>query len=213
VLNALLGCTSLPEYAAPKASVVRGGSVDLSDVITYRTLERADFKAEQPPPEFGGAADRLGAATCGHILTTPDSGLSVAKLRDPDGAMAYTARPHNLRFRALMNRSCSWWNPKDLGLPQDYILEHEQIHFALFELEARHMNAELPAIEANLHATASSPRQAAALFQQQLEDYMRGRLHIVVKRSREFDEDTSMGHNPGPQKRWLSVVTQELAAL
>ena len=45
--------------------------------------------------------------------------------------------PRDLRFRAQMDRKCSWWNPKDLGFPQEYILEHEQIHFALCELGAR----------------------------------------------------------------------------
>ena len=51
VILTLLACSGLPEYAAPKGGVVDPASVDLSDIITYRTLAPSDFKAAQPPPE------------------------------------------------------------------------------------------------------------------------------------------------------------------
>ena len=51
MLLLVVACSGLPEYAAPKGGVVDPASVDLSDVIAYRTLSPSDFKAAQPPPE------------------------------------------------------------------------------------------------------------------------------------------------------------------
>ncbi len=45
-----------------------------------------------------------------------------------------------LRFRAEMERDCSWWNPGVRSRDEPRILEHEQMHFVLFEIAARHLN-------------------------------------------------------------------------
>jgi hypothetical protein len=209
---ALVACSTLPEYAAPKGRVVDPASLDMSDVISYRTLVRADFKGEQPPPEVAPYVKRIGAATCGHILTTPDTQVTIQPVRSPDGEIIYQATPHHIRFLSQMDRNCSWWNPKDVGVSREYTLEHEQIHFALFELEARRLNASIPEIEAHLQATAASPEAAAQIVQQQLEGQIQRRMKDILARSREFDEDTSMGHNPEQQKRWWNLVQSELAA-
>jgi hypothetical protein len=73
----LLGCSRLPDSAAPSGGLVDPASVDLSDAIPYRTLTRADFKGTQAPAPFAAVADRVGAATCGHVLTTPDTQLAI----------------------------------------------------------------------------------------------------------------------------------------
>lgn len=205
--------SKLPEFAAPKGRVVDQENVDLSDVISYRTLERADFKAEHAPPEFGEVADRLGAATCGYLITTPDTQGWIEPWRSHGGKIVYRVTPRHLGFFAQMNRRCSWWNPKDIGLPQAYILEHEQIHFALFELEARRLNASKQEIEARLGVTAARSEAAAReAFQRQLVEQIQARMQDILARSVAFDEDTSMGHNPTQQKRWWELVQSELAA-
>jgi hypothetical protein len=209
----LVACSGLPEYAAPKGRVVSDpASLDTSDVIRYRTLVRADFKSRRPPTEFAPHVDRIGAATCAHILTTPDTQMAIQGVPARDGRTLYRARPHRVRFLAQMDRNCSWWNPKDVGLPSAYILEHEQIHFALFELEARRLNAALPELSARLEATAATPEAAAEALQRQFQDQIQQRLSAILARSREFDEDTSMGHEPEEQKRWWRRVQSELAA-
>ncbi len=78
----------------------------MSDVISYRTLMRADFKGEHPPPQFARYADRIGAATCAHILTTPETRVRIEPARSPDGKVFYRATPDGLRFYAQMDRSC-----------------------------------------------------------------------------------------------------------
>ena len=211
VILTLLACSGLPEYAAPTGGIVDPTSVDLSDIITYRTLAPSDFKASQPPPEQATYADRIGAATCGRIITTPETQVMMEPVASGSGATAYRAAPHRLGFRAVMDRKCSWWNPKDLGLPRQYILEHEQIHFALFEIDTRRMNASVPELEQELSATAASPDAAAQSVQKRLEEYLLRELKRSLGRQREFDEDTSLGHEPEAQKRWWNRVQSELA--
>jgi hypothetical protein len=211
-LVALIACAAIPEYAVLKGDLIDPGSVGMSDVISYRTITRADFKGERPPPAFAPHIDRLGAVTCAQVITGADTQLSIQPARSPDGKTIYRARPHHLRFHARMDRRCSWWNPRDVGLPQDYILEHEQIHFALFELEARRLNTSIQSIAARIQATAPSPEEAAQLAWKQLEGHVRERLDEIFARSRRFDQETSMGHNPVQQKRWWKRVQSELAA-
>jgi hypothetical protein len=205
------GCATLPDYAAPQGEVIDPATVDMSDVISYRTLARSDFRGAEPPPAFVPYKKTVGAATCGHILTTPDTNLRVKSVSTASAGVSYRAVAHHLRFRAQMDRNCSWWNPRDLGVPQEYILEHEQIHFALFELEARRLNASVPEIIAQLEAGAPTAEQAAALVQRNLEEVIGKRMREILKRSRAFDEDTSMGFQPERQKTWLRRVQSELA--
>jgi hypothetical protein len=187
-------------------------SVDMSDVIPFRTLSREDFKGANPPPQFAGIADKLGAATCCHILTTSDSNFSVKTVQERGETTSYEVIPNHLRFRAQMDRTCSWWNPKDTGFPEVYVLEHEQIHFALCELGARDLNANIEDVVEEIRATTSTADAATALAQTRLREQLRERTDSLLDRQRDFDEDTSMGHEPEAQKRWVAKVEAELAA-
>lgn len=211
LVGALTACSTAPDRAVTTGRIVDPATLDRSDVISYRTLTRSDFRGKQPPPAFAPYADHLGAATCAQILSTPDTKLVAQPSKGPDGRVVYRTRPVQLLFHALMDRNCSWWNPIDVGLPEDYILEHEQIHFALFELEARRLNLLIPELEKHLHATAESSRAAIQIAQRQLNRELGARMQGILARSREFDEDTSMGHSPEQQKRWWSEVHAELA--
>lgn len=208
-----LACTTLPDYAAPRGWVIEDpASLDQSDVIPYRTLTRSDFRGTEPPPWMAPYADRVGAATCAHILTTKDTQIQVEPYPTSDGSLHYRATPHHLRFHAQMDRSCSWWNPEDMGLPSDYILEHEQIHLAIVELEARRLNERVPELATHLNATAPTAEGAVLAAQEQLQEQIRRRMEDILARSRAFDEDTSMGHRPERQRRWWNQVHRELAA-
>jgi hypothetical protein len=56
----LASCARLPDYATPKGRVVDAASLDASDLIPFRTLERGDFRGSGPPAEFAcsGVAPR-----------------------------------------------------------------------------------------------------------------------------------------------------------
>lgn len=208
----VFSCARLPEYAAPKTAVVAPGSIDMSDVVPYRTLARADFRAEAPPAQFAANADRLGAATCCYIVVEPGARITSREVRSESGPVRHRASVSELSVRAQMDRRCSWWNPKDTGLPRDYILEHEQIHFAICELEARRLNASLREFTSTLGVTAESAQAAARLVESRVNEKIQAQSIALTARSRDFDEDTSLGHKPEAQKRWWARVQAELAA-
>jgi hypothetical protein len=210
-LPLLLACaSSLPEYAAPKRLDVDYADLASRDTIRYRTLTREDFRGTRPPEAFAAVADRLGAATCGHLVLPPAK-LSIRSRTDPGGDTEYEVVVESLDFYAEMDRSCSWWNPNFVGLKHDYVLEHEQIHFALFEIQARRLRAGIPALKEHVRSTGSSAQEVQAIAQQKLNEVLEENMAEVMDRNREFDEDTSLGYNPKKQKEWLARVSAELA--
>ncbi len=201
----LSGCTSgLPNYAAPKISVV-DRELDMSDVISYRKLERTDFRGTQPPADFD---ERMAAVTC--VFTQPivdKKAIDIQPATTADGDQVYDVTYKNLRYRALMNRNCSWWNSSTPGSDEDYVLEHEQIHFALFEIAAREWS-ELPPLRVRVKAASNDvmKRQIKAQF----EDILRQRLKVLMEQNRKFDEETSLGRNPEKQGKWLDLMRSKL---
>jgi hypothetical protein len=207
---AALACSTVPDFAAPVGRVIDESEYDQSDVISYRTLERSDFKGAKPPQEFAANADRIGAATCAYLMTAPGIRAAVSQSRKANGGIRYTVALVDLRFRVQMDRTCSWWNSRQTEVPPSYVLEHEQIHFAIFEIEGRRMNRDRQAIARSLQAAGATPELAAQLAQRNLQEEIQRRLDVILKRSREFDEDTSLGYEPERQKIWRDRVMSEL---
>jgi hypothetical protein len=212
VLLVLLGCSRLPDSAAPKGGLVDPASVDLSDAIAYRTLTRADFKGTKAPAPFAAVADRVGAATCGHVLTTPDTQMEIVGEGVQGGDMLYRVNVKQLRFRALMDRSCSWWNDGVAAFAPDYVLEHEQIHFALYELGARRLNKAASDIARDMQGEGSSKDELQHAAEQTLRKAVLDEVEDILAENRSFDEDTSLGYKPDRQKVWLRRVISELSA-
>ena len=125
--------------------------------------------------------------------------------------LGYRAIPLGLRFRTEMDRSCSWWNTRYVGLSERYILEHEQIHFALFEIEVRALNASLWEVDAYHDGISRSPEAAAEALQVKVKAHLKTRMRKVLELSREFDNYTSMGQHPEEQAKWWKLVQAELA--
>lgn len=204
----LAACTSgkLPEYAAPSVTYVDGEDVDMSDVIAYRQLTRDDFRGDEPPAEFD---ERMAAVTCVYTKPLVDrNGIVIEPVDSVDGEQYYQVTFNNLRYRALMNRNCSWWNPRTTSFEEDYILEHEQIHFALFEAAAREWG-EMPPLRVRVRA--QSPGEMRRQVQQQFEAKMQQRLAALREQNYRFDEDTSVGLNPVKQKEWFNAVMARLS--
>lgn len=211
---ALVACKSsgLPDYAAPKGAVLDAGQLDSSDVIPYRQLTRADFHGREAPREFAAVASRVGAATCGQVRTTPDTAFFVHWKKDsPTAAEQHWVEVRKLGFVALMDRRCSWWNDKVADKAPDYVLEHEQIHFALYELGARKLNASADSIRRSMLNEGSSQEQVEAHARQALNAALQAATDRLIARNRDFDEDTSLGYRPDRQRAWREQVTAELA--
>ena len=213
MLLSVLGaaCSALPDSAAPKGEVVAASELDDTDVIPYRALTRADFRGTSVPEPFAAVADRVGAATCGQVRTTRDTQILVQGVTPPGGETRYFAKVKRLRFQALMDRSCSWWNDKVASFAPAYVLEHEQIHFALYELGARKLNERVDAIAKDVENEGSSAEDVQAHAEEAINGALEDAVGDILDRNRDFDEDTSLGYQPARQKEWLSRVTAELA--
>jgi hypothetical protein len=208
----LLSCSTLPEYAAPKGAVVEAAQLDSTDVIGYRQLTRADFRGTQPPPEFRAVADRVGAATCGQVRTTDDTQFLIKwEQASPQSPRRYSASVKKLHFIALMDRHCSWWNEKLAALNPGYVLQHEQIHFALYELGARKLNASVEQIAREMESQGQSQEEVQTRAQRTLNEVLGKATQELLDRNRDFDSDTSLGFKPDRQRAWLEKVTAELA--
>lgn len=210
IAAALVGCSKLPDSAAPTGELIDPSQAALEDGITYRTLTRADFKGTRPPGPFARVADRVGAATCGQVLTTPDMRMLIHWEKGSDGEARYRLSAKRLRFQALMDRQCSWWNDEVAAFAPAYVLEHEQIHFALYELGARRLNEKAAGIMRDMESEASTRAKVEKHAEEVLTEALQDAVEDIVEENREFDEDTSLGYKPARQKAWLERVNAEL---
>ncbi len=200
--------SALPGFAKPTGRVLSHGELGIisRDLVRYRRLTREDFRAPRPPLHVAGHEDRLGAVTCALISPLANARVEVRKL--PTGE--FGTRVLDLGFEAWMDRECSWWNDAHVGHSPEYVLEHEQIHFALFELEARRLNAEAAAMALRLGATGPSQQAVMATYTDSLRRELEVAARRVIERSLEFDEDTSNSHRPDRQRAWRERVSREL---
>jgi len=210
-IAASIACSRLPSYARPQGALVDPSSEDDQDLIEYRALERGDFKGEKPQGEAAQHMDAMGAQTYAIVRPDPNLKIWITGTQQPSGDVHYEGRiQEQLHFRAQMNRLRSWWNPTLEGVPESYVLEHEQIHFAIAEAEARKLNAQAAELTARMHATGDSQEAVRDAIQKKLDDVIRGALDDLMDRNGKFDEDTSARYDPKKQREWLKRLTAEL---
>src|SRR5690606_12080098 len=199
LVGVVIGCSSLPEFAAPRGRVTEPNEIANGDLIRYRALTRADFQASAPPAEAAAHAKKLGALTCAYIATTPNT--------------AYEIRFSRLGFLAQMCRGCSWWNSDNRADDEAYVLQHEQIHFGLAEVEARRRNRQARELLASWSERTDSADEAKRLVEAKLEALVNEAMADLLDVSEDFDEDTSAKHAPTKQDAWERQVNEELASL
>jgi hypothetical protein len=90
------------------------------------------------------------------------------------------------------------------------VLEHEQIHFALFELGARRLNASAKAVARDIEQQGDSRSKLQSNAENKLRRAVQKEMAKIVRQNDAFDEDTSLGYKPKRQKAWLERVTAEL---
>jgi hypothetical protein len=184
--------------------IAHSDSLDASGHIGYRQLHRDDFLAAQPPDYALRHAERLGALTCGVIV--PDNDFVVQYETNQRTGNTWL-RIKNSSYRGKMDRNCSWWNPAQNLIPDAYILEHEQIHFALLESYASKINREIDELRIQVNSvdevTKAAKDHATRLLQRGLDE--------LAEESLRFDAETSETVNPVAQRRWLREVENRLA--
>jgi len=167
------------------------------DVVAYRLLTKDDFRATSSSHVWGNVAH--GAEICTFMV--PAEGDAGA-------------------FHAVMNPRCSFWNSTmgplttlgglagasvvpGLGTQQPdwYVLQHEQIHFAIMEVAALRLSqqiAEMP--PAGRTSTAIEGAFQLALAQ-------------TSQRNARFDAATSGTFDPPKLGAWVRALEKEMRAL
>lgn len=213
LLNLLLlsllssGCGGLPDYAQPHLSSGWGSLPE--NIITYRKLTRADFQATTVPGRLSKHKRKLNAHTAVSIRPAVGARYIITHGMIGDQRV-FHGRIENLVFEAVMIPEQSWWNPAVSKKRQSYVLQHEQIHFALMELEAKKLSQRVKEDSAVTYAYGNSAsevkRELGQLIAQLLDESQR----LTLKSHTEFDEDTSMQHNPKAQQEWHDRVMSKL---
>jgi len=187
-------------------------SVEGEDLIEYRTLTRADFRGEKPVGEAAQHMDAMGAQTYAIVRPDPTLKIWITGEQRPNGETHYSGKlTELLHFRAEMDRMRSWWNPKLKEVPEAYVLQHEQTHFAIAEAEAQKLNAQAAELTASMQASGDSQEAVRDAIQKKLDDVIRGALDDLMDRNGKFDEDTSARYDPKRQGDWFRRVSAELA--
>lgn len=104
----------------------------------------------------------------------------------------------------------SWWNPEIQAALTDYVLQHEQIHFALTELAARKLTRDSKKWASDLMVVKETPQKVYAEIVQQIKDMINSAMEASQKRHLEFDQDTSLFYAPAWQTWWLERVEKDL---
>lgn len=212
VLVAILAGISLSTVACapsrpglrPSARIVSADSIDPSTLIEYRTLTRDDFRAASPTPGSDERASHLGALLCASIGGVSDLVIEFQTRADADIHLFVFI---DADYRARMDPRCSWWNADQRRVGADYVLEHEQIHFALLEISAREINREIAGLLVRVASRERAPSRAQAKLKSVLEA---ARMKYLAQ-SRRFDEQTSPRPDIEAQTRWRREVEARLA--
>ncbi len=187
--------------------------LETGDLIRYRDLSREDFLAADPPAEAAGLHGQLGAATCVFLTTHPNTAIRASSSGLDQQRGLVRAQVEDLGFLAYMDRECSWWNPAPMALPDEYILEHEQIHFALFEIAARRLNRRVETLTRQMGTVSTSQQRALEEVHRQIDVEMQRMIEEVLARSNDFDRETSRTYRRDRQNWWWRTVNLELDRL
>ena len=203
-------CLLLPRsvWAGPFLDLSRVDSLDLTG---YRSLRRNDFSGAHAPAQFLHSQVLPVAVSCIYVVVNPGARI-YAEPRIVDGVTTYIPLVSDLSFQAVLSKSCSWWN-KQHGVSPAYVLEHEQIHFALYEVAARRLNESAEGLIRSLPVSRESAQAAVTSTQQFLQQSLNRTMQQIEKDNTRFDRETSFGFQPDRQHRWRKSVDGDLADL
>jgi len=203
------GCAQLPEYARPRVVDVEDRQVSLEQAFTYRAVTVDDFQAQALPEDLVSHAQNIAAHACCRIRTTKDTRYKITRgyLNEQ---IHYFGSIQSAGFEALMIPECSWLNP-DLDEDKlEYVMQHEQIHFALMELAARKLNREAKEEFKHFIAIQSTRNAARDEVAAKIKDMVRSANEAVLIEHTAFDEETSLYFDPESQQRWFERVEKQL---
>lgn len=204
-----LGCAAPPppKVLPTKPQVQRVVVADRPDLVRYRALKREDFLSSTPPPQADTSRGHVAAVTCAYLVYAPE--LRFRAVKEPKQS-EFEVQVENLSFFARMDPQCSWWD-EHAQFSAEYILQHEQIHFAIVELVARDLNRRAPEIVERMRTRAATGEAALAAAKQEFNAEFEAAIQRTIERNRSFDLETSLGFKPEQQSAWAKRIDAELA--
>ena len=206
----IAGCTQLPEYARPRFHEMDDVPASSRQGFRYRALTVEDFKAPALPPQYDAYNHHINAHSCISIRPSETSRVRITQ-GVYGGKTFFVGSLPDVRFEAIFVPACSWWNPE---VPRDrsaYVLQHEQIHFALAELAARKLSRESREELKNYLAVNATYQAVQDELRAKLEALTRDAMTASFEEHTDFDEDTSLYYDPRAQRWWLDEVESRLA--
>lgn len=171
-----------------------------------RPLKWSDFRG--PVPDGGPSA----FTECTLTIKTASSTTTLER----GGWWSASVVLDRVSADAVFEPSRSWVRP---GAGSDALLAHEQIHFDLAHIQARHAIAAISTALGERRFTAGGPDEGSALaaarakFDREVERLTRAQHEALARRNREYDEQTSHGSNAAEQRRWSEMIDRELRGL
>jgi len=202
---ALLACAASPVLPRQRQK----SNYDRVEFIAYRALTRDDFRATTAVGFTIGEEHQLAATTCARIVARPAE-VSTLGVRST-GGLIYTATLQNPLFFAGFDRNCSFWSAHGAKAEEE-VLEHEQVHFAIVEIEARRLNSQAADIERRVHASGMDLAAVRQRAQAEATLIMKTASDATMARHRRFDEATFHGGR-AVQQQWSRTVLAELETM
>ena len=201
-------CAQLPEFAQPHLNSLPFDPY--IEFVSYRQLSVNDFKAETPSTTIKDHEHMINAHTS--VSLRPVTG-SQYTIRPPHNSFGlYKAYLQDLKFKAVMVPSRSWWNPRLEPEKTGYVLQHEQIHFALMEIAARELNKRL--MQSIAQPIVGPDRKTVEqLLMASIEKEIVHTKKEILKEHTAFDEDTSLYYDPERQQQWYDNSLKKLENL
>ena len=204
----LVSCTgTLPGYLLPTS--VKDVSIDHTDVIRYRQLTVEDFKSTNPR-EIKSEYKHFSALSTIYINFDQDKLDRYGKIKHTNNG-DYVITISRPGYHAFFDQRMSWWNSNDDSLTKDYVIQHEQIHFALMELEARRMNnkrqqnpiiVEGKTLDEAIKMTADAIQSDLVAIDKQ-----------ALVQHKKFDIQTSGRYLPKTQSNWMKMIREDFYKL
>jgi hypothetical protein len=204
------GCVQLPKYAQPRFHTPENSGLSGREGFSYRQLSVKDFQAESLSPYYDQYNHHIGAQSCISVRPSKDVMVRIIQSYYKDMSF-YVGTISQLKFKAVFVPECSWWNPNLARNREKYVLQHEQIHFALTELAARKLTSKVSDEVKSYLAIGDTYIETQKEINEKLQTLVREAMKISMEEHTNFDENTSMYYDPGVQRRWLQQVNASLA--
>ena len=205
----LAACTQLPDYARPRLIHSDGLPQTSATGFTYRDLTIEDFRADALLEPMITHSAAINAHAAVRIRVTADSSFGMVQGHLYGQAYFFGTIEH-VGFEAVMLPERSWWNPGMAPGLRNYVLQHEQIHFALTEVAARRLTEEAREWASKVLVVKPTPHEVRSELARQIQLKVDTAMEECLKRHLAFDEDTSMFYNPQRQQWWHWTVEDEL---